>query len=173
MDEIIEILRSAGLDPCCDGDEKVTLNNTRQEICQVWEEVLAQNIDKMEGCEFESHFETFYDRIKCGYSHFAVNEGVTPDDKRDYTNLFPGATLVDVIPQQELFIHYPFILDDEQVKVITDSFFPGEDVIIHVFHNGKEVLSVDRMGEKLYFFHDIRKGPSKAPDMDLGEWLDY
>ena len=172
MDEIIEILRSAGLNPSCNG-KKYKLNNTRQEICRVWEQVLAESIEKMEGCEFESRFQTFYDRIKCGYSHFAVNEGVTPDDKRDYTNLFPGATLVDVIPQQELFIHYPFILDDEQVKVITDSFFPGEDVVIHVFHNGKEVLSVDRSDGKSYFFYDRRKGPSKAPDMDLGEWLDH
>ena len=172
MDEIIEILRNAGLNPSCNG-KVYKLNNTRQEICRVWEQVLAESIQKLNGCEFESCHGSFFDWIESSHSHMIINEGVTPDDKRDYSNLFPGATLVDVIPEQELFIHYPYVLDDEQVKVITDSFFPGEDVVIHVFHNGKEVLSVDRSDGKLYFFYDRRKGPSKTPDMDLGEWLDH
>lgn len=172
MDEIIEILRSAGLD-ASRNNKVIKLNNTRQEICRVWEKILQENINKMEGLTFESRFETFYDRIECGQSHIMANEGVTPDDKRDYTSIFPGATLVDVIPEQEAFIQYPYVLDDDQVNSILTGFFPESDVILHIFLHGKEVLSVDRAEGKVYFFYDRRRGPSKAPDMDLGEWLDH
>lgn len=73
MDEIIEMLTRVGL--CVSRNNKrVTLNNTRQEICRVWEGVLG-NIAAMEGFEFESRMGTFYDRIECGYSFFLVNEG--------------------------------------------------------------------------------------------------
>ena len=172
MDEIIEILRSAGLE-ASRNNKVIKLNNTRQEICRVWEKILQENINKMEGLKFESRFGTFYDRIESGYSQVTVNEEITPDDKRDYTSMFPGATLVDVIPEQELFIQYERIPDDDQVDNILIRFFPDEDVVVHIFFEGKEILSVDRSDGKLYFFYDKRKGPSKTPDMDLGEWLDH
>lgn len=171
MDEIIEMLTRVGL--CVSRkNKKVTLNNTRQEICRVWEGVLG-NIEAMEGMEFESNHGTFYDRIYSGCSHFMINEGVTPDDKRDYSDMFPGATLVDVIPEQEMYIQYDSMLSDDEVNAVVDAFFPEEDVMLYFLHNDKEVLTVERTEGKVYYFNDRRKGPSKAPDMDLGEWLDH
>lgn len=171
MDEIIEVLTSAGLSASYN-NKKVTLNNTRQEICRVWEGVLSANITSMEGLEFESILGTFYDRIECGYSSFLVNEGgATEDDQRDYS--FPGATLVDAIPEQEMYIQHTTILSDNEVNAVVDVFFPGKNVMVYFLHNGKEVLTVERTEGKIYYFNDRRAGPSKTPDMDLGEWLDH
>lgn len=171
MDEIIEMLTSAGLS-VSRKNKNITINNTRQEICRVWEGVLG-NIEAMEGFEFESNHGTFYDRIYSGCSHFMINEGVTPDDKRDYSDMFPGATLVDVIPEQEAYVHYGTILSDNEINNVVDAFFPGKNVMVYFLHNGKEVLTVERTEGKIYYFNDRRAGPSKVPDMDLGEWLDH
>ena len=173
MDEIIEMLRSVGLSVSYNNKNKnITINNTRQEICRVWEGVL-EKIAAMEGMEFESTHGSFYDRINSGYSHFMINEGVTPDDKRDYSDIFPGATLVDVIPKQKAYVQYGTILSDDEVSAVAAEFFPEEDVMLYFLHNDKEVLTVERKEGKIYYFNDRRAGPSKTPDMDLGEWLDH
>lgn len=171
MDEIIEMLTSAGLS-VSRKNKNITINNTRQEICRVWEGVLG-NIEAMEGMEFESSRGTFYDRIYSGCSHFMINEGVTPDDKKDYSNIFPGATLVDAIPEQEMYIQYDSVMSDDEVNDIVSAFFPEKDVMVYFLHSGKEVLTVERTEGKIYYFNDRRAGPSKVPDMDLGEWLDH
>lgn len=99
--------------------------------------------------------------------------GVTPDDQRDYSDVFPGATLVDVIPQQEMYIQYDSMLSDDEVNNVVAAFFPEKDVMVYILLDGKEVLTVERKEGKIFFFNDRRAGPSKAPDMDLGEWLDH